>query len=100
MSDVSKIELLLGLDIVPIFAENNAYVEIIQGIREKYKELGAAFPIVNLRDEGSLSARQYQVLIDGELAADETISQITDDAMTEILTKLSFAFCDYDNAHV
>lgn len=98
MGKIEKIELLFGMDIVPVFAENNAYVEIIQGIREGYKELGATFPIVNLRDENSLSARQYQVVIDGELAADETLSQITDGTMMEILTKLSYAFCDYYNA--
>ncbi len=57
------------------------------------------FPIVHFRDEISLSERQYQVLIDGELTADETIGQITDGTMTEILTKLSHAFCDYYNAH-
>ena len=98
MDKIEKIELLFGMDIAPVFAENNAYVEIIQGIRERYKELGAAFPIVYLRDENSLSARQYQVVIDGELAADETLSQITDGTMMEILTKLSYAFCDYYNA--
>lgn len=100
MSEVTKIELLFGADIIPIFAENNAYVEIIQNIREKYKEEGATFPIVNIRDESSLSACQYQVVINGELAVDETITQITDGTMMEILTKLSYAFCDYYNAHV
>lgn len=99
MSKISKIELLFGVDIVPVFAENNAFVEIIQGIREEYKELGVTFPIVYLRDENSLSARQYKVVIDGELAADETLSQIADGTMMEILTKLSYAFCDYYNAH-
>lgn len=98
MSKIEKIELLFGMDIVPVFAENNAYVEIIQGIREGYKELGVTFPIVYLRDESSLSARQYQVVIDGELAADETLSQIADGTMMEMLTKLSYAFCDYYNA--
>lgn len=97
MSKITKIELLFGMDIVPVFAENNAYVEIIQSIREGYKELGVTFPIVNLRDESSLSARQYQVVINGELVADETLSQIADGTMMEMLTKLSYAFCDYYN---
>ena len=57
--------------------------------------MGATFPNVNLRDENSLSAQQYQVVIDGELATDETLSQITDGTMMEILTNLSYAFCDY-----
>ncbi len=98
MIKIEKIELLFGMDIVPVFAENNAYIEIIQGIREGYKEQGVTFPIVYLRDENSLSAQQYQVVIDGELAADETLSQIADSTMMEILTKLSYAFCDYYNA--
>lgn len=99
MSEITKIELLFGKDLVPVFAENDAYVGMIQSIREGYKEMDVTFPIVHLRDELSLSARQYQVLIDGELAADETISRITDATMTEMLTKLSHAFCDYYNAH-
>lgn len=98
MSEITKIELLFGMDIVPVFAENNAYVEMVQGIREGYKEQGVTFPIVYLRDENSLSARQYQVVIDGKLAADETLSQIADGTMTEILTKLSCAFCEYCNS--
>ena len=100
MSEVEKIELVFGADIVPVFAENNVYVDIIQGIRKEYKEQGATFPIVHLRDESSLSAQQYQVVIDGELAVDETISEITEGTMMEMLTKLSYAFCDYYNAHV
>lgn len=100
MSEITNIELLFGKDIVPVFAENDAYVPMIQSIREGYKEMSVTFPIVHIRDENSLSARQYEVLINGELAADETISQITDTTMTEILTKLSHAFCDYYNARV
>lgn len=99
MSEITNIELLFGKDIVPVFAENEAYIPMIQSIREGYKEMSVTFPIVHLRDEISLSERQYQVLIDGELTADETIGQITDGTMTEILTKLSHAFCDYYNAH-
>lgn len=99
MYEAAKIELLFGTDIIPVFAENNSYIEMIQGIREGYKEQGVKFPTVNLRDESSLSALQYQVVIDGELAGDETISQITEGTMMEMLTKLSFSFCDYYNAH-
>lgn len=99
MYEVTKIELLFGTDIIPVFAENNSYIEMIQGIRAGYKEHGVKFPIVHLRDEGSLSVRQYQVVIDGEIAVDETISQIADGTMMEMLTKLSYAFCDYYNAH-
>lgn len=99
MYEVAKIELLFGKEIISVFAENNSYIEMIQGIREGYKELGVKFPIVHLRDESSLSVRQYQVVIDGEIAVDETISQITEKTMLEMLTKLSYAFCDYYNAH-
>ena len=99
MYEAAKIELLFGTDIISVFAENNSYVEMIQSIREGYKEQGVKFPTVNLRDESSLSARQYQVMIDGELKVDETISQITEGTMAEMLKKLSYAFCDYYNAH-
>lgn len=99
MYEAAKIELLFGTDIIPVFAENNSYVEMIQGIRKGYKEQGVEFPTVNLRDESSLSALQYQVVIDGELAVDETISQIAEGTMMEMLTKLSYAFCEYYNAH-
>lgn len=99
MYEAAKIELLFGTDIISVFAENNSYVEMIQGIREGYKEQGVKFPTIYLRDATSLSARQYQVVIDGELEADETISHITEGTMTEMLTKLSYAFCDYYNAH-
>lgn len=100
MYEVATIELLFGREIISVFVENNSYIEIIQGIREGYKKQGVKFPIVHLRDEDSLSVRQYQVVIDGEIALDETISQITEGTMLEMLTKLSFAFCDYYNAHV
>lgn len=99
MYKAAKIELLFGTDIIPVFAENKSYIEMIQGIREGYKEQGVKFPIVNLRDESNLSALQYQVVIDGKIAADETISQVTEGTMMEMLTKLSFAFCDYYNAY-
>lgn len=99
MYEVATIELLFGKEIISVFVKNNSYIEIIQGIREGYKKYGVKFPIVHLRDDDSLSVRQYQVVIDGELAVDETISQITEGTMLEMLTKLSFAFCDYYNAH-
>ena len=99
MYEVAEIELLFGREIISVFVENNSYIEIIQGIREGYKKQGVKFPIVHLRDEDSLSVRQYQVVIDGEIALDETISQITEGTMMEMLTKLSYAFCDYYNAH-
>ena len=99
MYEPAEIELLFGKEIISVFAENNSYIEMIQGIREGYKEQGVKFPIVHLRDESSLSVRQYQVVIDGEIAVDETISQITEGTMMEMLTKLSYAFCDYYNAH-
>ncbi len=34
MYEAAKIELLFGTDIISVFAENNSYVEMIQGIRQ------------------------------------------------------------------
>ncbi len=94
---VESIELLFGTELVPVFAGNDVYCRIIADIREGYRKQGAVLPIVHLRDERSLSARQYQVVINGEIAADETIHQITEGTMIEMLTRLSDAFCDYYN---
>lgn len=97
MNAVESIELLLGTEIVPVFAGDDVYVRIVADIREKYREQGAVFPIVHLRDESGLTARQYQVVMNGEIVVDETLHQITEETMIEILTRLSHAFCDYYN---
>lgn len=99
MREVASIEMLFGADIIPVFSENDVYGEIIQGIRTGYREQEVVFPIVHLRSDDDLSARQYQVVIDGERVVNETIPQITEGTMMEMLTKLSYAFCDYCNAH-
>ncbi|MCM1183359.1 MAG: hypothetical protein NC337_08300 [Roseburia sp.] len=98
MSETMSVELVFGSDIIPVFAENDVYGEIIQNLRTQYREQGAELPIVHLRSDEALAARQYQVVIDGEPVVDERIALITEGTMLEMLTKLSYAFCDQYNA--
>lgn len=99
MNGVESIELIFGVELVPIFAENDAYGWMIQDIRAKYKEQGVDFPIVNLRDDVRLSGKQYQVLVNKELVFDGEIEEITEKTMLEMIGQVSFSFCDYYNQH-
>lgn len=100
MNGVESIELLFGVELVQIFAENDAYCCMVQDIREKYKEQGVDFPIVNLRDDLRLSEKQYQVLIDKKLVFDGEIEEITEKTMWEMINQVSASFCDYYNQYV
>lgn len=100
MNGVESIELLFGVELVQIFAENDAYCYMAQDIREKYKEQGVDFPIVNLRDDLRLSEKQYQILINKELVFDGEIEEITEKTMWEMINQVSVSFCDYYNQYV
>lgn len=100
MKEAESIELIFGVELVPVFAGNNAYGGMVKDIREKYKQQGIEFPIVNLRDDLRLMTKQYQVLINKEIVFDGEVGEITDKTMEDMIAKVSAAFGDYYNAHI
>jgi len=100
MNRVESIELLFGVELVAVFAQNDAYGEMIRDIREKYKKQGIDFPIVNLRDNMRLTGKQYQVLINKEIVFDGEIKDITEKTMEEMITQVRDSFFDYYNQHL
>lgn len=102
MNGIESVELIFGAGLVPVFVENNAYIGMMDDVRKKYKEQEIDFPIVNLRDDLRLAAKQYQVLINKEIVFDGVIGEITDKTTCEweMIRKVSDSFCDYYNRHV
>lgn len=86
-SSLEPLELVFGVEIVPLFLDNS-FVPKIAGLRRELAAEGILLPVVRLRDHSRLQPKEFMILASSNVLYAETLEEVSGEKLAYIMGKL------------
>lgn len=86
-SSLEPLELVFGMEVVPLFLDNG-FVPKIAGLRRELAAEGILLPVMRLRDHSRLRPKEFMILASSNVLYAETLEEIGGEKLDYIMGKL------------